>query len=60
MQTNTFEATATKGRFTVVAEAELMKHIEQHRQRVQQQTGVRLSLSQAATGLLRRGLEVAQ
>ncbi|MFX1722401.1 hypothetical protein [Paraburkholderia sp. A1RO-5L] len=60
MQANTLEATTKiKGRtFAVVADAELMTHIEQHRSRVQEQTGVRLSLSQATAGLLRRGLEV--
>ncbi|KGS21613.1 hypothetical protein X941_5545 [Burkholderia pseudomallei MSHR5569] len=60
MQPNTLETVTTAKRraFTVVADAELMTHIEQHRKRVQDQTGVRLSLSQATTGLLRRGLEV--
>ena len=59
MQTNTLEATTKiKGRtFAIVADAELMGHIEKHRKRVQDQTGVRLSLSQATAGLLRRGLE---
>lgn len=59
MQTNTFEATA-KARFTVVAEGELLEHIKRHQQRVEQQTGVRLNLSQAAAGLLRRGLDSVQ
>ncbi|MFM0083752.1 hypothetical protein P0D72_33485 [Paraburkholderia sediminicola] len=59
MQTNTFEATSVKERFTVVAERDLLAAIEAHKQRIEQQTGLRVTLSQAAAGLLRRGLEVA-
>jgi plasmid replication initiation protein len=58
MQTNTLEATA-KARFTLVAERDLLAAIEAHKGRIEQQTGMRVSLSQAATGLLRRGLELA-
>lgn len=56
MQANTLEAPA-KERFTVVAEGDLLEHIRRRQQRVEQQTGVRLNLSQAAAGLLRRGLQ---
>lgn len=58
MQTNTFEATA-KARFTLVAERDLLAAIETHKQRIEKQTGLRVTLSQAAAGLLRRGLEQA-
>ncbi|RDJ98302.1 hypothetical protein DLM46_33870 [Paraburkholderia lacunae] len=34
-----------------------MTHIEHYRKRIQDQTGVRLSLSQATAGILRHGLE---
>lgn len=58
MQPNTFEATTVKRRqIGVTFDDELLASIEQHRKRVQEQTGVRLSLSQATAGLLRRGLE---
>jgi hypothetical protein len=59
MQINTLEATAVKSKFTVVAERDLLTAIEAHKQRIEQQTGLRVTLSQAAAGLLRRGLELA-
>ncbi|RAS21514.1 hypothetical protein [Paraburkholderia bryophila] len=59
MQANTLEATTPKERFTVVAERDLLTAIEAHKQRIEQQTGLRITMSQAAAGLLRRGLEVA-
>ncbi|AXF14803.1 hypothetical protein CUJ87_10580 [Paraburkholderia caledonica] len=60
MQTNTLEATLAKERFTVVAERDLLNAIEAHKRRIEQQTGLRVTLSQAAAGLMRRGLEIAQ
>jgi hypothetical protein len=60
MQTNTFEATGVKERLSLVAERELLDAIEAHKRRIEQQTGLRVTLSQAAAGLMRRGLEVAQ
>ena len=59
MQTNTFEATDVKERFTLVAERALLDAIQAHKARIEQQTGLRVTLSQAAAGLLRRGLEAA-
>ena len=59
MRQNTIETT-TSGKgisFTFRADAELLAHIEQHRERIHEQSGVRVSLSQATAGLLRRGLE---
>ncbi|SAL29029.1 hypothetical protein AWB64_02473 [Caballeronia sordidicola] len=57
MQTNTLEATSKAKHFSVVADRDLLAAIEAHKQRVEQATGMRISLSQAAAGLLRRGLE---
>ncbi|NLP64292.1 hypothetical protein [Paraburkholderia sacchari] len=61
MQPNTLEtAIAAEGRrFTIYTDAALLAQIERHRARIQEQTGFRLSLSQATTSLLRRGLEAA-
>ena len=59
MQTNTFETMAVKERFTLVAERDLLAAIAAHKQRIEKQTGLRVTLSQAAAGLLRRGLELA-
>ncbi|CAG9239335.1 conserved hypothetical protein [Paraburkholderia tropica] len=59
MKTKTPESTTSgKARsFTVCVDADLMARIEQHRAQVQQQTGMRVSLSQATVGLVRRGFE---
>jgi predicted DNA-binding transcriptional regulator AlpA len=46
-------------RLTVVAERDLLAAIEAHKARIEKQTGLRVTLSQAAAGLLRRGLEMA-
>ncbi|WP_176054523.1 hypothetical protein [Paraburkholderia caribensis] len=59
MQTNTSEATDAKQRFTLVAERALLDAIEAYKQRIEEQKGLRVTLSQAAAGLLRLGLEVA-
>ncbi|SOE67034.1 hypothetical protein SAMN05446935_2927 [Burkholderia sp. YR290] len=59
MQINTFEATDVKQRFTLVAEPALLDAIQAHKARIEKQTGLRVTLSQAAAGLLRRGLEAA-
>lgn len=57
MQTNTLEVTGKAERFSVVADRDLLAAIEAHKERVERATGMRVSLSQAAAGLLRRGLE---
>jgi hypothetical protein len=60
MPPNTHEATSTKRRqICVTFDKELLAHIEQYRNRMQRETGARLSLSQAASSLLRRALAVA-
>ncbi|OTP69497.1 hypothetical protein PAMC26577_31130 [Caballeronia sordidicola] len=59
MQTNPLQkkVATRKERFCIVAEPSLMRAIEAHKQRVETETGLRTSLSQVATSLMRRGLE---
>lgn len=44
-------------RLSLAAEARLVQDLREHQQRVQEQTGLRVSLSQVACHLLRRGLD---
>jgi hypothetical protein len=44
-------------RLSLAAEARLVEDLRAHQQRVQEQTGLRVSLSQVACHLLRRGLD---
>jgi hypothetical protein len=56
MQTK--QRTRTKReRLSLAAEARLVEDLRAHQRRVQDQTGLRVSLSQAACRLLRRGLD---
>ncbi|WP_175946705.1 hypothetical protein [Caballeronia sp. BCC1704] len=59
MQNNTIEMMARMERISVATDADLLAAIDAHRRRVEQATGIRVTLSQAAAGLLRRGLEAA-
>lgn len=52
------QATRTKcEKLSLAAEARLVEDLKAHQQRVQKQTGLRVSLSQVACHLLRRGLD---
>lgn len=44
-------------RLSLAAEARLVQELRAHQRRVQEQTGMRVSLSQVACLLMRRGLE---
>jgi hypothetical protein len=44
-------------RLSLAAEARLVEDLRAHQQRMQEQTGLRVSLSQVACQLLRRGLD---
>ena len=59
MQTNTLEnmVSARKERLVLNAEPDLLTAIEAHKQRIESATGLRVTMSQAATSLMRRGLE---
>jgi hypothetical protein len=61
MQTNTLETmvSARKERLVLNAEPDLLNAIEAHKRRIESTTGLRVTMSQAATSLMRRGLEVA-
>lgn len=48
--------TAKPCRLSVVADARLVADLRAHQQQVQERTGIRVSLSQVAESLLRRGL----
>lgn len=52
------QCTQTKcAKVTFTAEARLVEDLRAHQRRVQEQTGLRVSLSQVACRLLRRGLD---
>jgi hypothetical protein len=46
-------------RVSVVADLQLLEDLRMHQRRVRQETGMRVSLSQVASSLLRRGLDQA-
>lgn len=60
MQTNEQTLPARPCRVSVVADERLVEDLRAHQRRVQQQTGMRVSLSQVAGSLLRRSLEQCQ
>ncbi|MGV7241537.1 hypothetical protein [Caballeronia sp. M23-90] len=59
VQTNTLETmvSARKERLVLNAEPDLLTAIEEHKRRIESSTGLRVTMSQAATSLMRRGLE---
>lgn len=60
MQTNTnLEAMPRTERIAVPTDPEMLRALEAHRSRLEQQTLMKITLAQAAAGLLRRGLEAA-